>query len=56
MGAIHHVLPRLRRMASGAVVRSVKRSGASSPATGSAKAYDLEQQTLLSLAFAPLAG
>ena len=33
-------------------VRSVKRSASASPATGSAKAHELEQKTLLTLAFA----
>jgi 2-oxoglutarate dehydrogenase E1 component len=32
-------------------VRSVKRSSSASPATGSAKAHELEQKTLLTLAF-----
>jgi 2-oxoglutarate dehydrogenase E1 component len=32
-------------------LRSVKRSSSASPATGSAKAHELEQKTLLSLAF-----
>jgi 2-oxoglutarate dehydrogenase E1 component len=31
-------------------VLSIKRSAAASPATGSAKAHDLEQKTLISLA------
>ncbi len=52
MGALWFVMPRLRRMARGRPLRSVKRSASSSPATGSAKAHALEQKTLLSLAFA----
>jgi len=32
-------------------VRSVKRSASATPATGSAKAHEMEQQTLLTLAF-----
>jgi len=32
-------------------VLSVKRSGSASPATGSAKAHEVEQKTLLALAF-----
>jgi 2-oxoglutarate dehydrogenase E1 component len=56
MGAFHFILPRLRRPAGNRVVRSVKRSPASSPATGSAKAHELEQRAILELAFAPLAG
>jgi 2-oxoglutarate dehydrogenase E1 component len=53
MGALFYVLPRLERLAkaSGLRVRSVKRSGSASPATGSAKAHELEQKTLLALAF-----
>jgi 2-oxoglutarate dehydrogenase E1 component len=53
MGALFYVLPRLERLAqaSGLQVRSVKRSASASPATGSAKAHELEQKTLLALAF-----
>ena len=52
MGALWYVMPRLRRLARGRSARSVKRSASASPATGSAKAHELEQKTLLSLAFA----
>ena len=52
MGALSYVMPRLRRIARGRPVRSIKRSAAASPATGSAKAHELEQKTLLTLAFA----
>lgn len=51
MGALWFVMPRLRRLGHGIPVRSVKRSAAASPATGSAKAHELEQKTLLTLAF-----
>ncbi|HET7184685.1 MAG TPA: 2-oxoglutarate dehydrogenase E1 component [Terriglobales bacterium] len=51
MGALWFVMPRLRRLARGRPVRSVKRSPSASPATGSAKAHEMEQKTLLSLAF-----
>jgi 2-oxoglutarate dehydrogenase E1 component len=52
MGALFFVLPRLRRLAgSDRAVRSVKRSASASPATGSAKAHELEQKTLITLAF-----
>src|ERR1700731_2411181 len=53
MGAMGYVLPRLERLAKarGLSVRSVKRSASASPATGSAKAHELEQKTLLALAF-----
>ncbi|MGH9640860.1 MAG: 2-oxoglutarate dehydrogenase E1 component, partial [Terriglobales bacterium] len=50
MGALWFVMPRLRRLAHGVPVRSVKRSASASPATGSAKAHELEQKTLLTLA------
>ena len=58
MGALFYVLPRLERLAqaSGLNVRSVKRSASASPATGSSKAHELEQKTLLSLAFTTSAG
>jgi 2-oxoglutarate dehydrogenase E1 component len=51
MGAIFYVLPRLRRISTERPVLSVKRSGSASPATGSAKAHEMEQKTLLALAF-----
>jgi 2-oxoglutarate dehydrogenase E1 component len=50
MGALSFVQPRLERLL-GRPIRSVKRSASGSPATGSAKAHTLEQQTLLTLAF-----
>src|SRR3989454_11642402 len=58
MGALFYVLPRLERLAKskGLPVRSVKRSASASPATGSAKAHELEQKTLLALAFTTTAG
>ncbi len=49
------VFPRpvsLEQLSPGLPTRSVKRSASASPATGSAKAHDLEQKTLLDLAFA----
>jgi 2-oxoglutarate dehydrogenase E1 component len=51
MGALAFVLPRLERLARGRAVLSVKRSASASPATGSHKAHEMEQKTLLSLAF-----
>jgi len=53
MGAAGYVLPRFERLAKarGLSFRSVKRSASASPATGSAKAHELEQKTLLALAF-----
>ncbi len=50
MGAFSFVMPRLRRLAGSLQVLSVKRSAAASPATGSAKAHDMEQKTLIELA------
>jgi len=54
MGALFYVLPRLERIAQAKnlTVRTVKRSASASPATGSAKAHELEQKTLITLAFA----
>jgi 2-oxoglutarate dehydrogenase E1 component len=51
MGALFYMLPRLRRIAGERSVLSVKRSASPSPATGSAKAHEVEQKTLLALAF-----
>jgi len=51
MGALFYVMPELRRMAGDRAVLSVKRSAVASPATGSAKAHDLEERTLIDLAF-----
>lgn len=51
MGALSFVVPKLRRLARGRQVHSVKRSAAASPATGSAKAHALEQKTLLAASF-----
>ena len=50
MGALSFVVPRLRRLFPERKVLSIKRSAAASPATGSAKAHDLEQKTLISMA------
>ncbi len=51
MGALFYMLPRLRNLAGDRSVLSVKRSASASPATGSAKAHEMEQNTLLALAF-----
>jgi 2-oxoglutarate dehydrogenase E1 component len=50
MGALNYMLPRLRHLAREKHVLSVKRSASPSPATGSAKAHDVEQKALLTLA------
>jgi 2-oxoglutarate dehydrogenase E1 component len=52
MGALAFMLPRLERVARGKPVLSVKRSASASPATGSGGAHEVEQRTLISLAFA----
>ena len=51
MGAMFNMLPRLKRLAGDRPILSVKRSSGPSPATGSAKAHEVEQKTLLTLAF-----
>jgi 2-oxoglutarate dehydrogenase E1 component len=51
MGALAFLLPRLERLARGRAVLSVKRSASASPATGSHKAHEMEQHTLIALAF-----
>jgi 2-oxoglutarate dehydrogenase E1 component len=50
MGAFTYVMPELRRMAGDRTVLSVKRSANASPATGSAKAHEIEEKTLIDLA------
>ena len=50
MGAFTYVMPELRRMAGDRTVLSVKRSPNASPATGSAKAHQIEESTLIDLA------
>ena len=52
MGAHFYVMPRLRTICRRPGVVSVKRRASASPATGSGKAHHLEQQALVSLAFA----
>ena len=54
MGALFFVMPLLRRLARDRAVLSVKRSAAASPATGSAKAHELEEKTLVDVAFGNL--
>ena len=49
MGALSFVVPRLKRIV-GAKLRSIKRAANATPATGSAKAHELEQKTLITLA------
>jgi len=51
MGALFFVMPRLRRLAKPRSVLSVKLSASPTPATGSGKAQEVQQKTLLALAF-----
>jgi 2-oxoglutarate dehydrogenase E1 component len=50
MGAHQFIVPRLERLAHGRAVLSVNRSDSASPSTGSAKAHEMEQKTLIALA------
>jgi 2-oxoglutarate dehydrogenase E1 component len=52
MGALNYLAPQLERLTRGSPLRSVKRSPSSSPSTGSHTAHEMEQRTLLELAFA----
>jgi 2-oxoglutarate dehydrogenase E1 component len=52
MGALNFLAPQLERLAHGKPFRSVKRSPSSSPSTGSHTAHEMEQKTLLEMAFA----
>ena len=52
MGALSFIAPYLERLTRGGPVRSVKRSPSSSPSTGSHTAHEMEQKTLMELAFA----
>ncbi len=49
-GALAFVEPRIERLTRDRHLRTIKRSASASPATGSAKAHRLEQQTLINLA------
>ncbi len=49
MGALSFVVPRLKRIV-GSRLRSIKRAANATPATGSGKAHELEQKTLIALA------
>ena len=50
MGALFYVLPLLKRLVRDRRLLTVKRSASASPATGSAKAHELEEKTLLDIA------
>jgi 2-oxoglutarate dehydrogenase E1 component len=49
MGALSFVVPRLKRII-GPRLRSIKRAANATPATGSGRAHELEQKTLITLA------
>jgi len=51
MGARAFMQPEIERLSRGRAVLSVNRSDSSSPATGSHRAHEMEQKTLLALAF-----
>ena len=51
MGAFFYIMPLLRRLAGDRAVLSVKRHESASPATGSAKAHEIEEKALIDLAF-----
>jgi 2-oxoglutarate dehydrogenase E1 component len=51
MGPLFYTMPRLRHIAGERAVLSVKRSASPSPSTGSAGAHEVEQKTLMALAF-----
>src|SRR6266481_3110981 len=51
MGALNFLAPQLERLSHGTPFRSVKRSPSSSPSTGSHTAHEMEQKTLLEMAF-----
>jgi 2-oxoglutarate dehydrogenase, E1 component len=50
MGAYSYVMPLLRRVARDRAVLSVKRSASATPATGSGKAHEIEERTLIDMA------
>ena len=50
MGALSYIMPHLRRIGGERAVVSVKRHPSASPATGSAKAHELEEKALIDLA------
>ncbi len=50
MGPLSYVMPRMKRIVGHRALTSVKRTASASPATGSAKAHELEEKTLINLA------
>ncbi|MDH3254798.1 MAG: 2-oxoglutarate dehydrogenase E1 component, partial [Acidobacteriota bacterium] len=51
MGALFFVEPHIEPLARGRHLRTIKRSASASPATGSAKAHQMEENTLIKLAY-----
>ena len=51
MGALSFVMPLLKKNVGDRSLTSVKRTASASPATGSAKAHEMEEKTLIDLAF-----
>jgi len=49
-GACSFVMPRLKRLSRGRPVLKITRTASASPATGSAKAHEMEEKTLIDLA------
>ncbi|HEY0263218.1 MAG TPA: 2-oxoglutarate dehydrogenase E1 component [Granulicella sp.] len=54
MGAHFYVMPLLKKLAGDRALTSIKRTASATPATGSAKAHDMEEKTLIDLAFGSL--
>jgi 2-oxoglutarate dehydrogenase E1 component len=50
MGPLSYVMPRLKRIVGHRALTSVKRTSSASPATGSAKAHDIEEKAIIDLA------
>ncbi|MFC6644980.1 hypothetical protein ACFQBQ_05110 [Granulicella cerasi] len=50
MGALFYVMPRLKQLVGDRALTSVKRVASASPATGSAKAHEIEEKALIDLA------
>jgi len=50
MGALFYVMPLLKRLVHDHPLLSVKRTASASPATGSGKAHEMEEKTLIDLA------
>ena len=51
MGARFYVMPELRRMARDRIIVNVTRRASASPATGSAKSHEMQEKSLIDMAF-----